>query len=337
MPPLRPRRCLFGLLTFFLLAGGLACGSPAEPRLAQGLWIAYPESLLGAPGPIHLVHGDGDGELRIGVAGSYRSLTWAPDASHIATVAGGPEPELRILPTTGTASERTFPLPSAETALYWSPDGVRIAAVSPGAITLVTPELDIVATFKLPQGLPATGEVGEGLWSVEGDYFAVPFNGYVLIVQPAARWLLADPADFVRDPGESARLTVVDWIEEGVVAIFAEPEDDGPARYVLDVTGDLPILTASSDYPEGTGPLDGLIAEALEASGGREVYVGRRGQPGAARWAVAEPFQPGGSPDLLVRIGEGFEPVLRGRFVGASAQAMATDIGLIRLTAPGEP
>jgi len=329
------QRCILGLLALASVAA-VACDSDEPPAIAHGPWIAYPDSLFGTSGSIHLVNTATGEERAIGSSAMYRSVTWSPDGARIAAVRDGSPPEIVVLPTGSNDRSPALPVSSGDTALFWSPNGIRIAAVSAEAITLLTPELDIVARFQLLEGVPASGEVGEGLWSPEGGYFAVPFNGYLVVLQPAARWLLVDPDQFVRDPGQSPVLTVVDWPEEGVVAIFEEPAMGGPTRYVLNVTEDPPVLTASSDFPLGTGPLDGIISDALAASGGREVFVGRRGQPGAARWVAAVPATPGGAPDLFVRIEGVFRVVLGGRFAGADAAAVAADVGLLLASPPGD-
>jgi hypothetical protein len=328
-------RFLLAMAALTLLSGAACDDESAAGGRAPGLWVAYPASVFGEPGPIHLVHAEsGQGET-IGAPGTYHSVTWSPKADRIAVVRAGATPELVVMSTVDSSPPMAAPLASPETALYWSPDGVRIAAVSTDSVLMLTTGLEVAARFELPEGLPATGEVGEGLWSDTGQQFAVPYRGYVLVAGASGRWTLLDPADFVRRPGETIALTVMDWAEGALLAIFEEAAGGAATRYVMDMTEDPPRLASSSDYPGGAGPMDGLVAEASEAAGGREVLVGRRGQPAAARWVVAEPRAPGGAPEVYVRPDEHFRQILAGRFAGADASAIAADLSLLVLEPPG--
>jgi hypothetical protein len=172
----------------------------------DGFRIAYR-----AGGSLRVVYGDGARDRTLAAHASPVTPAWRPGPAHLVAFAAGSAVALRDADRGGERWRARLPGPAR--ALAWAPDGRRLLAVTPGAVTVLDRRGGVLRTVELPAAravawLPSgrafaalrAGATSEVMLVGARDaaprrLLAVPGRLRDLAASPDGRWLLASAPD----------------------------------------------------------------------------------------------------------------------------------------------
>lgn len=324
-------RCRRGVLAAIILAvvavALAACQESPPARLATGLWLATPVEFGSEPGPIRIHHINSGFSREVGPPAQYRSLAWSPNGRYIATVRANAEDATVVifdLEAGDLPYER--PLQSTETMLSWSPDSLRLFALSAAEGIMLNPQAEPVGLITQPVDPSYPQGVAPVSWSPDSVYLGTVYHGYLMLVDRAGRNFFVDPALLSPISGP-AGLTVIGWDAVDVVAVFDASNPNSPRRYSLLLDGSELRFVATTNFPAGTGPYSSILGLAERVAPGATVHLGQSAAPAEEAWVAVEPE--GSAPTSIYHLYKGgLIRIAEPTFPGVPAHVAAAAIGL---------
>lgn len=296
------------LLTFAVLAlaGLVAAGCRSDPptRLATGVWIATPGTFAEELSPLHIHHADSGFTREVGLEAVYRSVAWAPNGRYLAAVRANQQPAVVIFDLEEDDAAYEWPLETPETFLTWSPDSLRVFALSAAEGLMLNTEAEVVGAITQPLEPLYPQSVAPSYWSPESEYAATVYHGYLMVVDRGGRNFFADPALLPPMTGPGG-LTVVGWDAEEVFAVFDESVPESPRRFSLQIDGAELVFVATSNFPEGTGPYTELFELAEKVAPGSTVALGVSSVPQSEHWLAVEQESSSAASTAIYHVREG--------------------------------
>ncbi len=306
-----------------VLAG---CRSDPPTRLATGLWIATPGSFAEELAPLRIHHASSGFTREVGEAAVYRAVAWAPSGRFLAAVRANQQPAVVIIDLEEGDMAYEWPLETPETSLTWSPDSLRLFALSAAEGLMLNPEAELIGFIAQPVEPQYPQSVSPAFWSPESEYLATMYHGYIMVVDSSGRNFFVDPEMLPPMTGP-AGLTVVGWDGVEVLAVFDESNPESPRRHSLQVVGAELEYAATSDFPASTGPYSSLFELANALAPESTVALGVSSVPQNENWVAIQQESAAGTAIYHADDGSLFriaEPV----FPGVPAHVVAVNVGL---------
>lgn len=306
------------------------CRSNPPTKLATGLWLATPGDFASEPAPLLVYHIDSGFTREVGPPAQYRGVAWAPSGRYLSAVRVDGEAAAVVvfdLDEDDTAYE--WPLQTPETLLTWSPDSLRLFALSAAEGFMLNVEAEPVGLLSQPLEPLYPQSLAPSIWSPDGAYAATIYHGYLLLVDRGGSNFYVDPALLppILDP---AGLTVFAWDAADVVAVFDESNPESPRRYSLRLDGAELEFVATTNLPAGTGPYSHPWELAERVAPGATAALGVSAMPHGERWFAIEPE--GSAPSAIYHLAAGsLLRIADPTFAGVPAHVLAANVGVVRL------
>jgi hypothetical protein len=312
-------------LAGFALAG---CRDDPPSRLATGVWIATPGTFAGELSPLHIHHADSGFSREVGPGALYRSVAWSPNGRYLAAVRTNQQPAVVIFDLEQDDTAYEWPLETSATLLTWSPDSLRLFALSAAEGLMLNTEGEILGFITQPVEQIYPQSIARGFWSPASEYFATVYHGYLMVVDRGGRNFFVDPALLPPMTGPGG-LTVVGWDAEEVFAVFDESVPESPRRFSLQIDGAELVYVATSNFPGGTGPYSQLFQLAEKVAPGSTVALGFSSAPQYEDWLAVEQESSSASSTAIYRLRQGSlfriaDPV----FPGVPPHVVAANVGV---------
>ena len=267
--------------------GFVGCRETPPTKLASGLWLAAPGNFSSEVAPLRIHHVDSGFTREVGVAAVYRGVAWAPNGRYLAAVRANQQPAVVVFDLEENDATYEWPLETPETSLAWSPDGLRLLALSAAEGLMLNTEAEVIGFIAQPLEPVYPQSVNAAFWSPGSDFVATMYHGYLMVVDRGGRNFFVDPALLppMMDP---AGLTVVGWDAPEVVAVFDTSDPKSPKRYSLLVDGAELQFVATSNLPDGTGPYSSLFERASAIAPGATVELGVSSVPHGENWLAIQ-------------------------------------------------
>jgi hypothetical protein len=206
---------------------------------APGIWVAVarpPADIAADPrspwtiGVFDVVTGR---EHVVGDPAVYAALAFSPGGDRLAAIAvdtsaDSPAGNLQVWTASGDAIARVpfRDVAEAPTALAWSPDGTRLAAIGSGGVTMLDSagrKLGRAGLTPLTSGVRSVGGLATDYWSPDSRYLAVYANELLLVVDRdgAGREFDLPPELLDRLARESVGIVQHGWKGHDRVALVA--------------------------------------------------------------------------------------------------------------------
>lgn len=280
-----------------------------EPEPRPGLWVA----LVRPPGdpssqePLRVFDPRTGEELLRTESGFWAGPRFSPDARYLVAFSIRPEPELRVFDLAeGRSTARQVDLiAEAAAGPSWAPDSSLIAFAGRERLTLLTPRGRVQAQLAMPASTgDSWGGSADVVWSTDSRYFALSFNGRLIVGDRDGRQLASLQGQDVPGGDESFRVQMGEWLDsDSLLVLTGKPPANPPTFFALTIDGGgyrWDQLTAAQlppyidDYAADRAEVEALLPGASVRSGGKtadgsaQVWQFIEQQPGATtRFALA--------------------------------------------------
>jgi hypothetical protein len=263
------------------------CREAPPTKLASGLWLAVPGNFAGEVARLRIHHVESGFNREVGDAAAYRGLAWAPNGRYVAAVRANQQPAVVIFDLEDEDAAYEWPLETPETYLVWSPDGLRLFALSAAEGLMLNTEAEVIGFIAQPLEPNYPQSVNAAFWSPESEFVATIYHGYLMIVDRGGRNFFVDPASLPPMTGPTG-LTVVGWDAEEVFAVFDTSDTESPRRFSFQVDGAELEYVATSNFPAGTGPYSPLFDLANAIAPESTIELGVASMPQTENWVAIQ-------------------------------------------------